>query len=226
MRKVWLLGVALTIAAGAQAADAPYYGPAKPWHGIGYKFGYKDDVAPDGAWRVVATVRFGEAVDMAMYRMAERARDAGYRYVTLLGGSETRAPGYHSATLLGRPSESAAQPTSCPGKRPTACYTAGVAQLLRKFGGPGGTQPGVALADETDKYGRQVFYSAYGQGKAVAGTASIATVFPTIRSVPATATRASGFDPDAAAEERRTKAADALRPVRGREPKQGWTISD
>lgn len=229
MRKImWLAGLAVAVAvpAGAIAADAPYYGPAKPWHGIGYKFGYKDEVTPDGNWRVVATVRGGEAVDMAMYRMAERARDAGYRYVTLLGGSETRSPGYNSATLLGHPSESAAQPTSCPGKHPTACYTADVALLLHKFGGPNGAQPGVALADEIDKYGRQVFYSGYGQGRAVPGASVPTPPTAIIGALPATAARAVGPDPDAAATERQKRAMDALRPVRGKEPKQGWTISD
>lgn len=159
----------LMLAVTAQPAlardDAPYYGPMKRWHGIGYKFGYEDRVEKDGSWRIDTALRGrGEAVDMALYRAAERARDAGYRYVFLLGGRGYTSPGISAATIYARPSAEAVAPTGCRSKRATTCYTADVAEILRILGGPDGLQPGVAIVDHRDEYGREVFLSGYGTG--------------------------------------------------------------
>lgn len=143
-------------------AGAPYYGPMKAWQGIGYKFGVKHEVEADGSWRVEAATRSGEAIDMALYHAAELARERGFAYVELLGGRGSRSPGYNNAKLYARPSHSPAPPATCPEKRRNPCYTADVAELLRILGGPGGTQPGVAIADHTDRYGRSVVISGYG----------------------------------------------------------------
>lgn len=163
-----LVGLALlgSLHAAPATAGAPYYGPMKPWMGIGYKFGIKHEVQADGSWRIDAATRSGEAVDLAMYHAAKLARDGGFAYVELLGGKGTSSPGHNTAKLFARPSHSPAPPATCPQKRPTACYTADVAELLRLFGGPGGNEPGVAIADHLDQYGRSVFYSSYGRGAA------------------------------------------------------------
>ena len=42
--------------------------------------------------------------------------------------------------------------------------SADVAEVLRILGGPDGTQPGVAIVDHRDEYGREVFLSGYGTG--------------------------------------------------------------
>jgi hypothetical protein len=165
----------LLLATGQPAwADnhAPYYGPMKRWHGIGYKFGYEDRIEKDGSWRIETTIHGGgEAIDMALYRAAERARDEGYRYVFFLGGRGWKSHGIETATLYARPSHEATPPTGCRSKKVTTCYTADVAEVLRILGGPGGTQPGVAIVDHRDEFGREVFLSGYGTG-------GVATVVP------------------------------------------------
>ena len=171
MRILPLLIAAAVPTAAIAAADAPYYGPMKPWHGIGYKFGY-DDKDKDGVWRVDAAVRSGEAVDMAMYRVAERAHDGGYRFVQLLGGMQSTSPGRTIATVYAMPSHSPAAPTACRSGKAGSCYTADVADLLRRLSGPTGTTPGVAIVDHRDSYGREVTYSGFGLAPA-ASTASL-----------------------------------------------------
>ena len=99
------ISLALVLIAGTAAAqEAPYYGPMKAWHGIGYRYGYSDRITKDGSWRIVVTSRSGEPVDMAMYRAAERARDEGYPYVQFLGGSTVRSAAYREADIRARPS--------------------------------------------------------------------------------------------------------------------------
>lgn len=164
-RLCFCLMLAVTAQPAWAAGDAPYYGPMKRWHGIGYKFGYEDRIEKDGSWRIETAIHGrGEAIDMALYRAAERARDAGYRYVFLLGGKGYTSPGISGATLYARPSNDAIAPTGCRSRKPTACYTADVAEVLRILGGPDGTQPGVAIMDHRDEYGREVFLSGYGTG--------------------------------------------------------------
>ncbi|WP_265268216.1 hypothetical protein [Sphingomonas lycopersici] len=167
MMRAWFCLIPLLAAAPpawANDVEAPYYGPMKRWHGIGTKFGYADRVEKDGSWRIQVSIhRHGDPVDMAMYRAAERARDEGFRYIFFLGVNKSRIPGDRSATLYARPSHDAVAPTGCRSKKATTCYTADVAAVLRMLGGPGGTQPGVAVADHRDAFGREVFLG-YGVG--------------------------------------------------------------
>lgn len=215
------LAAAPVIAAGP---DAPYYGPALRWHGIGYKLGYQDRIQPDGSWRIEVSARSGEPVDMALYRAAERARDLGYRYVALLGGVEHRIPGMRWVTLYARPSATADAPTTCRSSRKGTCYTADVGEVLRVLGGPGGAQPGVAMVDHLDRFGRAVTYSGYGTG--AVGRVGVAAPAVAPAPPPAISTRLSAA-PSAAdeAQDRFDAALAAQRPTRSAAGR-GWTVSD
>ncbi|QQV79114.1 hypothetical protein H5J25_16010 [Sphingomonas aliaeris] len=204
----------------AWASDAPYYGPMKPLSLFSYEVGYKDNLQKDGSYRIVASVRSGQAIDMAVYRAAELAGQLGYSHVEMLGGSESATPGYRSATLYARPSRSAAAPTTCRSKRPHTCYTADVRQVLRTLSGPDGLQPGVAIVDHVDRYGRSVYRGGYGAGAtSPAPPVPIPSrAAPALRGVPA----ALPIDPQT----RLRAALQAARPVQGRDQKQGWTVSD
>lgn len=232
-----LLPAALFSAAtpiAAHAADAPYYGPMKRWGPIGYKFGYKDSVEKDGSWRVSVTTRRGEAIDLAMYRAAEMARDQGYPYVELLGGWERRTPGLGTADLYARPSRSPADPATCQSKRRRSCYTADVGELLRILGGPDGTQPGVPIADHVDEYGRSVIVSGFGIGAASATPSRSTPAAPTFALVPLPPRNMipprMTMPMRASAPARPTTdfqtTLKAAQPIRGSQPKLGWTISD
>lgn len=243
MIRYWLCLTLLVIAQPAWAGDgdAPYYGPMKRWHGIGFKFGYEDRTEKDGSWRIDTAIHGrGEAIDMALYRAAERARDEGYRYLFILGGSGSTSPGIDAATVYARPSHEAVSPIGCRSKRVSSCYTADVAEVLRSLGGLGGTQPGMPVMDHRDESGREVFLSGYGVG-------GIATLVPggVARShVMTIAENRSEAKPVAntpivrmpvpaprgavtlAGDDRFEQALKINQPVRGRDPKQGWTISD
>ena len=184
--RVWgyLLLIATVQAVPAAAQDAPYYGPMKAWHGIGFKFGYKHAIAKDGSWKIEAATRRGEAVDLAMRRAAELARDEGYAYVEMLGGSASRSPGINSATLYARPARTAAAPAACRSKR-RDCYTADVATLLRG-------QPGVPVTDHFDRYGRAVSYSGYGYAAASTAPHPVAAPPPVVVAHAAGCRRADG----------------------------------
>lgn len=227
MKRLSALVLAIIAAPPAIAAnsDAPYYGPALRWHGIGFKTGYEDHIEKDGSWRIEVSARSGEPVDMALYRAAERARDLGYRYVALLGGVEHRTPGMRWVTLYARPSATPDAPTGCRSHRKGACYTAEVGEVLRVLGGPDGAQPGVAVADHFDRFGRPVMISGYGIG-AVGSMAAMPVSAP-LPPVPVVATRPSAATPSQAdeADARFDAALRAQRPVR-RDPRQGWTVSD
>jgi hypothetical protein len=205
----WLL-IAASVPAHAAAPDAPYYGPMKAWAGIGTKFGYKEALDKDGTWRVTATTRRGDAIDIAMYRAAEIARDQGFAYVELLGGNESRSPGQSSATLYIRPTAKPEAPTACRSKRVGTCYTVDVAALLNRLGGPDGTQPGVAIADHVDEHGRSVIYSGFGIG--AASSAPARPMPPPMRFIP----RPSSSLPPA----------KLATPAVAKPQNQGWTISD
>ncbi|MDQ2893209.1 MAG: hypothetical protein M3R64_09010 [Pseudomonadota bacterium] len=235
----------------------------KRWHGIGYKFGYDERTEKDGSWRIDAAVHGrGSAIDIAMYRAAERARDEGYGYVVFLGGKGSKSPGIDSATIYARPSHNATSPIGCRSKNVTSCYTADVAEVLRRLGGPGGSQPGVAVVDHRDQFGRQVFLSGYGIGRVAplspgalprsrvmtvvdgrpgVSAAAVKPVAPTSNSTSATlarqmvAARTTASSATAAlafgratvtASDRFEQALKANQPIRGRNPKQGWTIGD
>ncbi|UVO52065.1 hypothetical protein M0208_16670 [Sphingomonas sp. SUN019] len=174
MTRFWpgLMLLAIAQPAWAGDSDAPYYGPMKRWHGIGYKFGYQDRTEKDGSWRIDAAIHGrGDAINMALYRAAERARAEGYRYIFFLGGEGSKSPGMDAATVYARPSHEGVPPLGCRSKKITSCYTADVAEVLRILGGPGGTQPGVPIVDHRDQFGREVFLSGYGTG-------GVATLLP------------------------------------------------
>ncbi len=279
MKRVWPCLLLLTAAQPSWAGDAapPYYGPMKRWHGIGHRVGYEDRTEKDGAWRIDAAIHGrGDAIDMALYRAAERARDAGYRYVFLLGGRGSRSPGLDAATVYARPSHDPVPPTDCRSKKITSCYTADVAKVMRILGGPDGTQPGVPVLDHLDEAGREVFLSGYGTGgvatlipggvarshmttvvetrsKAARSIAMIpaplaarppapplapplappppfvlarVTAAATRKPIPQGIASAPNGPASPAAQTRFDRALEAVTPVRGGDPKQGWTISD
>lgn len=221
MKSAWSSLFLLALAAPAVAGDAPYYGPMKAWHGFGFKYGYEDKFGKDGEWRVDAATRSGEAIDLAMYRMAERAREGGYRYVQFLRAGAAGGPGYQSATVWARPSESAAEPAECGPKKRVTCYTADVAAVLRRLGGPDGTQPGVAVVDHRDQYGRSVYYSGFAIASAT--TATPAAPVPVSKPLPVAP---APVPTEVSPSERYDALLRAAQPVRGREAKQGWTVSD
>ncbi|MEG3170243.1 hypothetical protein U1737_18815 [Sphingomonas sp. LB3N6] len=158
-----LLAIAQPALAGGD--DAPYYGPMKRWHGIGFQTGYRDRTEKDGSWRVDAAIHGRtDAIDMALYRAAQRAHELGYRYLFLLGGNGSKTPGQDMATVYARPSHEAVPPTGCRSKKLTTCYTADVLEIMRILGGPNGSQPGVPILAGRDEFGRDVFSSGYGTG--------------------------------------------------------------
>ena len=270
MKRFLLCVVLLAIAQPAWAGgdDAPYYGPMKRWNVIGFQTGYKDRTEKDGSWRIDAAVHGRtDAIDMALYRAAERAHELGYRYLFLLGGNGSKTPGLDMATVYARPSHDAVPPIGCRSKKLTSCYTADVLAIMRILGGPGGSQPGVPILAGQDEFGRDVFSSGYGtggvtslvpggmvrsevttivDGKLRIRGARSAQVRPGF--VPATAPTlpaqmVTGPIPppalkypqpaaqrplshEAPTNTRFQQALKAAQPVRGRDPKLGWTISD
>lgn len=125
--------------AGASAAQNQAYRPLDGWGFVGYK----DRVEKDGSWRIVAnSARMhgtGFALNMAIYRAAELARDAGYPYVEILGGDASMENGLNSnrgnerVKLFARPSNSADRPRICKSKNPAGCYTAKVDLILSRL---------------------------------------------------------------------------------------------
>jgi len=262
--------VLLAIAQPGQAAsdDAPYYGPMKRWNVIGFQTGYKDRTEKDGSWRIDAAVHGRtDAIDMALYRAAERAHELGYRYLFLLGGNGSKTPGLDTATVYARPSHDAVPPIGCRSKKLTSCYTADVLEIMRILGGPGGSQPGVPILAGQDEFGRDVFSSGYGtggvtslvpggmvrsevttivDGKLRIRGARSAQVRPgfvpaTAPTLPAQMVTGPMLPPalkypqpaaqrplshEAPTNTRFQQALKAAQPVRGRDPKLGWTISD
>ncbi len=160
-----LMLLAIAGPASAGGDDAPYYGPMKRWHGIGFQTGYRDRIEKDGSWRIDAAIHGRtDAIDMALYRAAERAHELGYRYLFLLGGNGSKTPGQDVATVYARPSHEAVPPIGCRSKKLTTCYTADVLEIMRVLGGPDGSQPGVPILAGRDEFGRDVFSSGYGTG--------------------------------------------------------------
>lgn len=261
-----LLAIAQPASAGGD--DAPYYGPMKRWNVIGFQTGYKDRTEKDGSWRIDAAVHGRtDAIDMALYRAAERAHELGYRYLFLLGGNGSKTPGLDMATVYARPSHDAVPPIGCRSKKLTSCYTADVLEIIRVLGGPGGSQPGVPILAGRDEFGRDVFSSGYGTGgvtSLVPGgmvrsqvttivdgrlrirggrplqvqNGFIPVAVPAVPAQVATGAVAPppikyaqpvvqhSPSPETQINKRFERALKAAQPVRGREPKQGWTISD
>lgn len=274
-----LLAVIATTAPVAAETAPPYYGPGKHWLGIGYKFGYTDKVEKDGSWRIEARVRHGEAVNVAMYRAAEKAREGGFRYIQFLRVSEqyiSYGYGFRRSASLGMPIGFAtvwARPAAAPGapsdcqpllkgeKTVVGCYTADAAEVTRVLGGPSGKEPGMALIDHVDDHGRTVLRSGFGTGMVDSqghvagympvGRAEANSRFPTLGSmvarvvgaspvgsvkpapvtpvavaVPAPALSAASGINATETQARFNAAMRAQQPVRGRDARQGWTISD
>ncbi|WP_380783851.1 hypothetical protein [Sphingomonas sp. R86520] len=271
MTRFWLCLAMMATAQPAWAgdSDAPYYGPMKRWHGIGVKTGYEDRTEKDGSWRIDAAIHGrGDAIDLALYRAAERAHELGYRYVFLLGGRGAKSPGLDRATVFARPSHEAVPPTGCRSKAVATCYTADVMEIMRILGGADGAQPGVPVLNHLDELGREVFLSGYGTGavatlvpggvarsdmttvienrgksrrdQAIAPVAIAAAPIQPLQRLPSPPPPSASYvgqsvynpvsiAPPSTAElaaERFDRALQAAKPVRGREPKQGWTISD
>lgn len=228
--KACLLLLSASVPAAAYPADAPYYGPMKKidgWWGLGMKVGYDVRLQKDGSWRVDAVMRRGDALSVAMYRAAEMAREGGHGYVQFLGGSASRGGGTEAATVIARPSDVSAPPAECATRRRDACYTADAAEVMRILGGPDGSQPGVAIVDHVDRFGRSVFLSGFGIGKVDPGSARNAaapSVSPAPPPQPAMRLPVSARLPDA--QDRFEQALKEQQSVRGRDPRQGWTISD
>ncbi len=126
--------------------------------------GYKHSVQKDGTWRIVTEYHTTDpmvAMDMALYRAAEMAREANQPFVQILNGYAMSSYAVASGFVFARPSSDSAAPTACKAKR---CYTADVARVLDLLGGPTGNQPGVAKPSSVDERGRQVTISGFGIG--------------------------------------------------------------
>lgn len=161
MRIIVTLTLSAIIAAPVAAGQQPrYYGPKKGMFGEGYKH----SVEKDGSWRIVTEYHDRDAlpaIDVALYRAAELARQEGHAFVEILGGYGSSGPGASNGFVYARPSDSPAAPTNCRGK---PCYTADVAQVLRALSGPSGYERGVAAPSSVDRFGRQVTVSGFGIG--------------------------------------------------------------
>jgi len=162
MRFALVAAVAAVAALSPALAEPLHYGPKAGVFGTGYK----DDVEKDGSLRIVTEYRSRDpypALNVALYRAAELAREAGKPYVQILGGDGVSRQGIASGFVYARPSDSSVAPTSC---RPHVkrCYTAEVAQVLNALSGPSGDEPGVAKPSSTDQFGRSVSRVGFGVG--------------------------------------------------------------
>ena len=151
----------VAIASPAVARDyVPAYGPKGGLMGEGFKH----TVGKDGTWRIVTEYHTRDpliALDVALYRAAELAREQGKRYVQVLNGYAMGGHGSSNGFVYAIGTDSPAAPTSCKAKR---CYTADVAVVLDALSGPDGRTPGVPKPSSVDSYGRQVTVSGYGIG--------------------------------------------------------------
>lgn len=158
-----LLATLITIFIAVSSATAreyvPIYGPKNGAMGEGYK--YSDQ--KDGSWRIVTEYHTRDpmvALNVALYRAADMAREAGKPYVQVLSGYGMSSYGVASGFVFARPSDNPAPPASCRTKR---CYTADVAKVLEALGGETGNQPGMPKPT-VDEHGRTVLISGYGVG--------------------------------------------------------------
>ena len=151
--------------APAQIADSRYhYGPMN-----GRGDGYKDELGKNGYWKInagVSHIGSAIAIDFAIYRAAELARENGYRYVEIHDATSrsNRIGGAETVTLYARPAEAPAHPATCRSGKAKRCYTADVALVYARLSGADGRQPGVAAPSYVDKYGRTVMQSGFGTG--------------------------------------------------------------
>lgn len=161
MRRLFaLLALATAISPAVARNYVPVYGRK---HGIMGE-GYKHTVGRDGTWRIVTEYHTRDplvAMDVALYRAAELAREQGKPYVQVLEGYGTSGYGVASGFVYAVGSDSPAAPTTCRVKR---CYTADVAKVLEALSGPDGRTPGVATPTYVDRWGRQVTVDGFGIG--------------------------------------------------------------
>jgi hypothetical protein len=161
MRSRLIAAIAAVIASSPATAANPYYGPMSGPFGTGYK----QNVEKDGSLRIVTEYHSRDpylALNVALYRAAELARQAGSPYVQMLGGSAYARNGVAVGTAYARPTTSPLAPTTC--RRAKRCYTADVAAVLRALGGPYGNQPGIAQPSGIDSFGRSVSGEGFGVG--------------------------------------------------------------
>lgn len=159
MRLVTMLVVASLATAPALAENAPYYGPKGGLLGEGYK----EELQKDGSWRIVTEYHSRDpmvAFNIALYRAAELAKEAGKPFVEITKGYAMSGYGVANGFVFARPSDSPSAPAKCRTKR---CYTADVAKVLKALGGPDGNQPGVPVPSIHEN-GRTVIVSGYGIG--------------------------------------------------------------
>ena len=158
--KTILVAVCL-VSSPVLARDAShYYGPKDGMMGEGYKH----SVQKDGSWRIVTEYHTRDplmALDTALYRAAELARDGGHRYVQILSGYGSSSYAVANGFVFAQPADTPEAPTHCKDKR---CYTADVARVLYLLSGPSGDEPGLAKPTSVDEHGRQVTVSGYGIG--------------------------------------------------------------
>lgn len=161
MRLMLGLFAAVSLSVPAFARDyAPNYALI---HGA-LSEGYKEKLQDDGSYRIVTEYHTRDpmvALDVALYRAAELAREAGKPYVQVLSGDGRSSYGVSNGFVFARPTDSAAAPSDCRAKR---CYTAEVAKVLDALSGPTGDQPGVAKPSSFDERGRTVTIMGYGIG--------------------------------------------------------------
>jgi hypothetical protein len=159
--RIALIAAIVAVGAWSPAIANPYYGPKSGPFGTGYK----QNVEKDGSLRIVTEYHSRDpylALNVALYRAAELARQAGSPYVQMLGGSAYARNGVAIGTAYARPTTSPLAPTAC--RRAKRCYTADVAAVLRALGGPYGNQPGIAQPSGTDSFGRSVSVEGFGIG--------------------------------------------------------------
>ena len=161
MRFALAAAAAAALIASSASARSVYYGPKNGPFGTGYKH----SVEKDGSLRIVTEYHARSAdlaLDVALYRAADLARDAGKPFVQILGGHAYARNGVAVGFVFARPSDSSSAPAQC--RRAKRCYTADVASVLRVLGGPNGTAPGIAVPSGTDAFGRSVIASGFGTG--------------------------------------------------------------
>ena len=161
MRIAFIAAIAAVMVSSPASARDIYYGPKSGPFGTGYKH----NVEKDGSIRIVTEYHSRDpyvALNVALYRAAELARDAGKPFVQMLGGYAQARNGVAVGFAYARPTDSSSAPAAC--RRAKRCYTADVATVLRALGGPYGNQPGIARPTGTDQFGRSVSFEGFGTG--------------------------------------------------------------
>lgn len=128
-RSLSILALAAMLCSAAPATARDYvYGPMRGILGEGYK----QTLEKDGVWRVVTTyrARFPQiALNVALYRAAEIAREGGQTHLQILAGHAIWSWGVAQGFVYARPSDSPAPPIKQDCRR-KACYTVAVAAIL------------------------------------------------------------------------------------------------